>query len=117
MGFDGGPYDTWYGFLPVTEYDIWYEFSSVSEVGMNQVGVREHLKQGWFWIQVGGGSLSCSNIVGILYLLRRIMSIRSNNSEVALPSTKGLGDADGAFRDIVIWPDGKQKSWSDLKAD
>ena len=21
---------------------------------MNQVGLREHLKQGWFWIQVGG---------------------------------------------------------------
>ena len=22
---------------------------------MNQVGLREHLKQGWFWIQVGVG--------------------------------------------------------------
>ena len=57
MGFDGGPYDTWYGFLPVSEYDIWYEFSAVLDVGMNQVGLREHLKQGWFWIQVGGVSI------------------------------------------------------------
>ena len=60
MGFDGTPYDILVmGILPVSECDIRYEFSAVSEVGMNQVGLREHLKQGWFWIQVGGGWGCC----------------------------------------------------------
>ena len=34
--------------------DIRNEISAVLEVGMDQVGLREHLKQGWMWLQVGG---------------------------------------------------------------
>ena len=46
-----------------------------------------------------------------------VMPARSYLSQMALPLTMGLGNADSADRVTVTWPDGLQESWTDLKAD
>ena len=46
-----------------------------------------------------------------------VMPARSYLSQMALPLTMGLGNADSADRVTVTWPDGQQESWTDLKAD
>jgi hypothetical protein len=49
--------------------------------------------------------------------VRTVMPTRSYLSQVELPLTFGMGDADHVEAVIVRWPDGEEESWTDLAVD
>ena len=95
-------------------------------VGGKVTLLRNDQKTGHHWITLKlRGELLNADAIGASVVLdadgrkqyQAVMPARSYLSQMALPLTMGLGNADSADRVTVTWPDGLQESWTDLKAD
>ena len=95
-------------------------------VGGEVTILRNDQKTGHHWITLKlRGELPNADAIGASVVLeaagrkqyQAVMPARSYLSQMALPLTMGLGNADSADRVTVTWPDGQQESWTDLKAD
>ena len=95
-------------------------------VGGKVTLLRNDQKTGHHWITLKlQGELPNADAIGASVVLdadgrkqyQAVMPARSYLSQMALPLTMGLGNADSADRVTVTWPDGLQESWTDLKAD
>ena len=95
-------------------------------VGGKVTLLRNDQKTGHHWITLKlRGELPNADAIGASVVLeadgrkqyQAVMPARSYLSQMALPLTMGLGNADSADRVTVTWPDGQQESWTDLKAD
>ena len=95
-------------------------------VGGKVTLLRNDQKTGHHWITLKlRGELPNADAIGASVVLdadsrkqyQAVMPARSYLSQMALPLTMGLGNADSADRVTVTWPDGLQESWTDLKAD
>ena len=54
---------------------------------------------------------------GDIQQVRTVMPTRSYLSQVELPLTFGMGDADHVEAVIVRWPNGEEEAWTDLAVD